>query len=58
MMKQAIDESSQAVAEAERWAHGLAAVAERINRHFPRSEPRERARPDQRLVLTTASAHR
>ena len=41
-MKQAIDESSQAVAEAERWAHGLAAVAQRINRHFPRSEPRER----------------
>lgn len=42
-MKQAVDESTQAVAEAKRWAHGLEAVAERISRHFPRSEPRERA---------------
>jgi SRSO17 transposase len=43
MMKQVIDESDKAVAEAERWAHGLDAVAERISRHFPRSEPRKRA---------------
>ena len=42
-MKQSIIESAKAVAEAERWASGLEAVAERISRHFPRSEPRERA---------------
>jgi len=42
-MKQSINESATAVAEAERWASGLEAVAERISRHFPRSEPRERA---------------
>jgi SRSO17 transposase len=42
-MKQSINESAKAVAEAERWASGLEAVAERISRHFPRSEPRERA---------------
>jgi SRSO17 transposase len=42
-MKQSINESAKAVAEAKGWAHGLEAVAERISRHFPRSEPRERA---------------
>jgi SRSO17 transposase len=42
-MKQSINESAKAVAEAGRWASGLEEVAERINRHFSRSEPRERA---------------
>ncbi len=32
-----------AVAEAERWARGLEAVAARIHGRFPRAEPRERA---------------
>jgi SRSO17 transposase len=43
MMTQQISESKAAVEEAERWARGLAAVAERIKGRFPRSEPRERA---------------
>ncbi|GAC1397138.1 MAG: hypothetical protein NVSMB56_12150 [Pyrinomonadaceae bacterium] len=43
MMKQFIDESNQAITEAQSWAHGLEAVAERISRHFTRSEPRQRA---------------
>jgi SRSO17 transposase len=42
-MTQRIDESKAVVEEAERWAHGLEAVAERIRGRFPRSEPRERA---------------
>jgi SRSO17 transposase len=43
MMAQQSSESKAAVAEAERWAEGLAALAERIHSRFPRSEPRERA---------------
>jgi hypothetical protein len=43
MMTQQISESKAAVEEAERWARGPAAVAERIKGRFPRSEPRERA---------------
>src|SRR5215211_4463821 len=43
MMTQQSSESKAAVAEAERWAGGLAALAERIHSRFPRSEPRERA---------------
>src|SRR5215207_7436220 len=43
MMSQQTSDSKAAVEEAERWAHGLEAVAERIRRRFPRSEPRERA---------------
>jgi SRSO17 transposase len=42
-MKQSINESATVVAEAQSWAHGLEAVAERIGRHFHRSEPRARA---------------
>lgn len=42
-MTQQTSESKAAVAEAERWASGLAAVAERIRGRFPRTEPRERA---------------
>lgn len=42
-MTQQISESNAAVEEAERWAQGLEAVAERIRGRFPRSEPRERA---------------
>ena len=42
-MKQQTSGSKAAVEEAERWAHGLEAVAERIKGRFPRSEPRERA---------------
>lgn len=51
-MKQSIDESAKAVAEAERWASGLEAVAERISRHFPRSEPRERATAYRRGLIS------
>lgn len=36
-------ESKAAVEEAERWAQGREAVAERIRGRFPRAEPRERA---------------
>jgi SRSO17 transposase len=42
-MTQQTGESKAAVEEAERWARGLEAVAERIKGRFPRSEPRERA---------------
>lgn len=42
-MTQQTNDSKAAVAEAERWAHGLEALAERIKGRFPRSEPRERA---------------
>lgn len=42
-MTQRAGESKAAVEEAERWAQGLEAVAERIRGRFPRSEPRERA---------------
>lgn len=42
-MTQQTNQSNAAVAEAERWAQGLAALAERIRDRFPRSEPRERA---------------
>src|ERR1700749_2151287 len=42
-MTRQTDESKAAVEEAERWARGLEAVAERIKGRFPRSEPRERA---------------
>ena len=42
-MMQQTRQSTAAVAEAERWAQGLAALAERIRGRFPRSEPRERA---------------
>jgi SRSO17 transposase len=42
-MTQQTNDSKVAVAEAERWAHGLEALAERIKGRFPRSEPRERA---------------
>lgn len=41
-MTQQINESKAAVAEAERWAQGLAALAERLRSRFPRSEPRQR----------------
>src|ERR1700749_647172 len=43
MMTQQTNQSKAVVAEAERWAQGLAAVAERIRGRFPRSEPRQRA---------------
>src|SRR5437868_2304927 len=43
MMPQKISQSKAAVEEAEHWAQGLGAVAERIRGRFPRSEPRERA---------------
>ena len=42
-MRQRTDESNPAVAEAQRWAQGLEALAERIKGRFPRSEPRQRA---------------
>ena len=42
-MRQRTDESNPAVAEAQRWAQGLEAVAESICGRFSRSEPRERA---------------
>lgn len=42
-MTQQTSESKAAVEEAERWAQGLEAVAERIRGRFPRAEPRERA---------------
>lgn len=42
-MTQQTSESKAAVAEAERWAQGLGAAAERIRGRFPRAEPRERA---------------
>lgn len=41
-MKRTGIESKNAVAEAERWALGLQAIAERISGRFSRSEPRER----------------
>jgi SRSO17 transposase len=43
MMSHQEDDYKQTVAEAEQWAHGLEAIAERIKGRFPRSEPRERA---------------
>jgi SRSO17 transposase len=43
MMTQQTSRSKAAVEEAERWAQGLEALAERIRARFPRSEPRERA---------------
>lgn len=42
-MKQTDVESKRAVEEAEQWAQGLEAMAERISNRFPRSEPRGRA---------------
>jgi SRSO17 transposase len=42
-MTQQTSRSKAAVEEAERWAQGLEALAERIRGRFPRSEPRERA---------------
>ena len=42
-MTQQTSRSKAAVEEAERWAHGLEALAQRIRGRFPRSEPRERA---------------
>lgn len=42
-MTRQTSESKATVAEAERWAQGLDALAERIRGRFPRSEPRERA---------------
>lgn len=42
-MTQQTSESKAAIAEAERWAQGLEALAERVRGRFPRSEPRERA---------------
>jgi len=46
--------STAAVAEAERWTHGLEALAERIRSRFPRSEPRERAAAYLRGLLSPA----
>lgn len=42
-MVQQTSQSTAAVAEVERWAQGLSALAERLRSRFPRSEPRERA---------------
>jgi SRSO17 transposase len=42
-MTQQTSQSKAAIKEAERWAQGLEALAERIKGRFPRSEPRERA---------------
>jgi len=41
-MSQNLSHPSSAVAEAQRWANGLAVVAALIGRRFPRAEPRER----------------
>ena len=42
MMEQNEKESAAAIEEAEHWAAGLKQLAERIGRHFARSEPRRR----------------
>src|SRR5919205_1036618 len=54
MMTQKIAESKAAVVEAERWAQGLAALAERIRGRFSRSELRERATAYLRGLLSPA----
>lgn len=42
MMSHKEDAYHQTIEEATSWAHGLEAIAERIKRRFPRSEPRQR----------------
>jgi SRSO17 transposase len=54
MMTQQTSRSKAAVEEAERWAQGLEALAERIRGRFPRSEPRERAAAYLRGLLSPA----
>ena len=41
-MKRGVNKGAAAQAEAQRWAHGLQAMAQQIGRHFARSEARER----------------
>lgn len=53
-MTQQTNQSKAAVAEAEGWAQGLEALAERIRGRFPRSEPRQRATAYLRGLLSPA----
>jgi len=52
MMKYSTSHSHTAVEDAAAWADSLEAVAERIKRRFPRSEPRRRVTAYLRALLS------